>query len=392
MTSSQSHRRAVSAAFFANGFLIGSWAPQIPVFASRLGIAESTLGLMILAFGIGAVAAMPVVGRIIGRFGSRPPMLVLHVALALALPLVVFAPSLASAAFAIVFMGIATGGMDVAMNANAVAVERGMTKAIMSSCHGFWSVGGLVGAGAGGFLIAALGPEGHALLAAAAIFAVLPLVWRGALFDAPEPEGVFGAQEASGAGAGGGRAGMLKAFAIGLFALFAMIPEGAAIDWSAVYLRQELGAGASASGLAFAAFSLTMAVFRFAGDGIRGGLGAVKTARLCSAAAAFGLILIAAAPNTAVAVLGFAVMGIGISNIVPIAFSAAGNVEGLRPGAGLSIVTALGYSGILVAPSAIGFIAETTGFAPVFAGLALFLVGTFFAANLVSGADAAPEP
>lgn len=386
----RAHRIAVSAAFFANGFLIGSWAPQIPVFATRLAISESTLGLMILAFGIGAVAAMPLVGRVIGRVGSRGPMLLLHLALAVALPLVVLAPTLGYAALAIVFMGVATGGMEVAMNANAVALERRLPTAIMSSCHGFWSVGGLVGAGTGGFLIAALGAEVHALLVAVVVLAVLPFVWRGALADRPEAMGSPAASaEAAATRVPGGTA---KAFAIGVFALFAMIPEGAAIDWSAVYLRQELGAGAASSGLAFAAFSLTMAVFRFAGDGIRGRLGAVRTARLCSAAAAVGLLLIAVAPTVFVAVLGFALMGIGISNIVPIAFSAAGNVEGLKPGAGLSIVTTLGYSGILVAPSAIGFIAEETGFAGVFAGLALFLVGTFFCARLVAGADGLARP
>jgi MFS family permease len=179
--------------------------------------------------------------------------------------------------------------------------------------------------------------------------------------------------------------------AVGLFALFAMIPEGAAIDWSAVYLRQELGAGDAASGLAFAAFSLTMACFRFAGDGIRDRFGAVRTARVCSALAAAGLLAVGFAEALPVTLVGFALMGIGLSNMVPIAFSAAGNVEGLRPGTGLSIVSALGYSGILLAPSVIGFVAEHSGFRLIFLSLALLLVVTFLAAGLVRGADRRPD-
>ena len=385
------HRVAVSAAFLANGLLIGSWAPEIPIFRDRLGISESQLGLMILAFGIGAVATMPVAGRVIGAIGSRRPSIVLHLALAAALPALVFAPSLPLAVLAIVFAGLATGGLDIAMNANAVSVERRQPKAIMSSCHGFWSIGGLVGAGAGGFLIEAFGPEGHALVVAAAILLLWLVVWRYMLSDRLMKPVAADPVAAVNRAAPAETSAYLKAFAIGLFALFAMIPEGAAIDWSAIYMRQELGVDAGTSGLAFAAFSLTMAVLRFAGDGIRDRLGAVRTTRYSSLAAGLGLLLIASANGPAMALAGFAVMGIGIANIVPIAFSAAGNVPGLRPGTGLSIVSALGYSGILVAPSAIGFVAEHTGFAIVFASLSVLLVVTFLAAKLVAVADR-PDP
>ncbi|WP_373289647.1 MFS transporter [Aureimonas glaciei] len=382
------HRIAVSAAFLANGFLIGSWAPEIPLFAARLDISKATLGIMILVFGLGAVAAMPVVGRLIGALGSRLPMLVLHLLMVPALPLAVLAPGLVTAGLAVALMGMATGGMDVAMNANAVAVERRRPRAIMSSCHGFWSVGGLLGAGLGGFIIAAFGALGHSLIVAVVILALWLVVARGALADgvAKAESTAPGADAVPGA-AGTSRAGVLKAIAVGLFALFAMIPEGAAIDWSAVYLRQELDAGDAASGLAFAAFSLTMACFRFAGDGIRDRFGAVQTARVCSALAAAGLLAVGLADTLPVTLLGFALMGVGLSNMVPIAFSAAGNVEGLRPGTGLSIVSALGYSGILLAPSVIGFVAEHSGFRVIFLSLALLLVVTFLAAGLVRGAD-----
>lgn len=384
-------RIAVAAAFLANGLLIGSWAPEIPLFRERLGLSESQLGLMILAFGVGAVATMPLAGRAIAAMGSRRPTIILHLALIAALPLLVFAPSLPLAILAIVFAGMTTGGLDIAMNANAVSVERRLPNPIMSSCHGFWSVGGLVGAGAGGFLIEALGPEGHALVVAAVTLLLWFVVWRHALSDRLEAQThvATGSAGDTAAPRSDTTAGLLLAAAVGMFALFAMIPEGAAIDWSALYMRQELGADAATSGLAFAAFSLSMAVLRFAGDGIRGRFGAVTTTRFSSLAAGLGLVLIAAANGTPMALVGFAVMGIGVANIVPIAFSAAGNVPGLKPGTGLSIVSGLGYSGILIAPSVIGFVAEHTGFAAVFAGLSLLLVVTFFAARLVAVADRA---
>lgn len=376
----------MSLAFLANGFVIGGWAPQIPLFAARLDLSKAQLGLMILAFGLGAILAMPLVGRVISRIGSKRPTIWLHAAMVPALPLLALAPNVPLAILAVLFAGITTGGLDVAMNANAVSVEQRLQRAIMSSCHGFWSVGGLLGAGLGGPIIAFLGGGAHGLLTGLVVAATLLFVARHLLSDEPEPAPVAAQSGTDGARVGG-FASVGKALAIGVVALFAMIPEGAAIDWSAVYLRQELGVGTAASGLAFAAFSAAMAILRFAGDGIRDRFGAVATARGCASIAIVGLLVIGFAPGLAAALVGFALLGIGLSNIVPIAFSAAGNVEGLKAGTGLSMATSIGYSGILIAPSFIGFIAEHTGFAIVYAGLAALLVLVLAASGIVSGAD-----
>jgi fucose permease len=172
-------------------------------------------------------------------------------------------------------------------------------------------------------------------------------------------------------------------------ALFSMVPEGAVLDWGALYLRNELGASVAVSGFAFAAFSLTMAVMRFAGDLVRERLGAVRTLQVCSALSIIGLLIAGAAGNAFIAIIGFAIAGIGISNMVPIAFSAAGNMPGLAPGIGLSVVTTMGYSGILVAPSAIGFIAEHTGLATVFLFIPLLHVIVLLLSKLARHADGA---
>ncbi|MBO0903210.1 MFS transporter [Jiella sonneratiae] len=388
-------RRAVALAFFVNGFGIGSWAPEIPVLAARLEISAQTIGLLIVFFGLGGVSAMPLVARAIGRVGSRPPLLLTHLLAGFAFPLLVLAPQLAWAFAAIFVFGAMFGGMDAAMNANAISLERHMDRAIMSSSHGFWSVGGFVGAGLGGPVIAGFGPEVHAGLVFAVILVCFALVWRMARDDRGiasrrdvSPDAA-GAAARPAAGPAPAAAGLLAAVAIGLFALVAMLPEGAAIDWSALYLREELDAGTAASGFGLAAFSAMMAVFRFLGDGIRNRLGAVRTVRLFAFVAASGLVVAGLAPHVAVAVAGFALTGVGLANIVPIAFSAAGNVEGLPDGTGISIATAIGYCGGLMAPSIVGFLADHVGLANVYLGMAALVAVILALSGMMAGADRA---
>lgn len=358
-------RQAVSAMFLMNGYVVGNWAPKIPEFKARLGIDPATLGLLILAFGLGSLILMPLVGAAISRDGSQRVLRATALALAPLLLVISLAPGVWSAALMLVVLGGFTGGMDVAMNANAVAVERGMRRAIMSSCHGFWSLGGLIGASSGGVLLAAIGPVGHALVVMAVCLALLGAAWGGLLHDRPErgtPKPALTLPRS------------LMPWLIGLVALFCMIPEGAILDWGALYIQSELGGGVAVSGFGFAAFSATMALTRFGGDPIRDWLGAVLTLRISTLLAAVGLVASGLAPSPGIAVVGFAIAGLGIANMVPIVFSAAGNLPGLPPGIGLSLVTFMGYSGILVAPSAIGFVAAQTGLAPIFLTLPLLYI------------------
>ncbi|MBN9275912.1 MAG: MFS transporter, partial [Mesorhizobium sp.] len=181
-------------------------------------------------------------------------------------------------------------------------------------------------------------------------------------------------------------------YLVGLLALFSMIPEGAILDWSALYLKQELGAELATAGLAFAFFSGAMSVMRFAGDSVRNRFGAVTTLRVSSLIAAAGILVAALSPWAWLAIAAFAFSGLGIANMVPIAFSAGGNQPGMAAGTGMSVVTTMGYSGILVAPSAIGFAAEHVGFSSVFMALAGFLLVVCVMADLARHADFAPQP
>jgi len=374
-------RAAVSALFFVNGYVVGNWAPKIPSFKADLGIDEAVLGLMILAFGIGSLLTMPLVGIVVARAGSRWIAGAMGIALAPLLLALTLTPGPWSAAAVLVLIGGLVGGMDVAMNANAVAVERRMGRAIMSSCHAWWSLGGLAGAATGGLLIARFGAIGHAVAVLAVGLAILAAAIPAVLHDAP-PAG-----EAPARAKGGVSLSLLRLL-VGITALFSMIPEGAVLDWSALYLEQALGASVETAGLAFAAFSATMAVMRFSGDPIRDRLGAVLTLRISTLVAGTGMLFAAFADSVLGVAAGFAFAGLGIANMVPIAFSAAGNLPGLAPGIGISVVTFMGYSGLLFAPSLIGFVAKHTGLAPIFAALPLLYIVVLALSGLARHADA----
>jgi predicted MFS family arabinose efflux permease len=380
-------RLAVSLMFLANGFVVGSWAPKIPEFAARLQLDESELGLMIMCFGVGSLCAMPAVGAMISREGSRRLMLLVAAATVPCLMLVTLAPSIWTAALALFLMGGMIGGMDVAMNANAVEVERRQGRAIMSSCHGFWSLGGVAGAALGGVLIELYGVQLHAVIACLLTAAALAIAWPRALADPPH-RGVPGAE---GSLATAPQPGLLAAGATvwltGIICLIVMTPEGAILDWGALYLRQELGADPALSGLAFGAFSAAMALMRFLGDLVRDRFGAVRTFRVSAILAMIGLTLAGLAQSPQMAILGFAIAGLGFANTVPIAFSAAGNLPGLPQGLAISVVTFMGYSGILFAPSVIGFIAEHTGFAAIYLALPVFVIMPLVFSGLMRHAD-----
>ena len=380
-------RWAVAVMFLVNGFIMGSWAPQIPLLLPRHGLTAFGLGLLILGLGLGAVAAMALAGGLIARFGSRVVLRSFAVAASGTLAAVVLAPTLALLALAMVGMGGLIGCMDVAMNANAVEVERRLGRAIMSSSHGFWSLGGFLGGSLGGVLIAALGSGGHALVVSAVALALVGLAaphLRGAP-PVPHPPTAAG-----GVLAHWPRGGAI--YLLGLMALGAMVPEGAVLDWSALYLARELGSPMAASGLAFAGFAAAMAVMRFAGDHLRGRHGAVATLRVSGAVAAAGLLAASLAPTAPLAIAGFALAGLGIANTVPIILSAAGNHPGLGAGVGISVVTMMGYSGILVAPASIGLVADHIGFRLTYAVLALVLIGVAALARRVAAADQRHRP
>jgi MFS family permease len=378
-------RWAIAAMFMANGFVMGAWAPQIPLLMPRHDVTESVLGLLILVLGLGAVSAMLFAGRLITAYGGRRVLSWFSLALIPVLPMVVFSPNLWLLALFMAVFGAMAGCMDVAMNAQAVEVERRLNRAIMSSSHGFWSLGGFIGGSVGSFIIAAWGSEVQSLITAGVVAA---LVLGAMPFLLPETPVVPVAETVTAP-----RTQLfpkeLHVWLLGFLALFSMVPEGAVLDWAAIYLQKELGSDVFVSGLGFAFFAGAMAVMRFMGDSVRNRFGAVRTLRLSGLLGAAGLMGGALAPYDWFAIASFAVAGLGVANMVPILFSAAGNHPNLPSASAISIVTMVGYCGILVAPSSIGFLAEHLGFRPTYAALSLLLVLVALVAARAADADGA---
>lgn len=378
-------RWAIAAMFMANGFVMGAWAPQIPLLMPRHDVTESVLGLLILVLGIGAVSAMLFAGRLISLYGGRVVLSVFSLALIPVLPMVVFSPNLWLLAVFMAVFGAMVGCMDVAMNAQAVEVERRLGRAIMSSSHGFWSLGGFIGGSVGSYIIAVWGSEVQSLVTALVVSALVVGAMPFLLPKAP----VAPVAEAGPAPTTRLFPKEFHVWLLGFLALFSMVPEGAVLDWAAIYLQKELGSDVFVSGLGFAFFAGAMAVMRFLGDSVRNRFGAVQTLRLSGYLGAAGLMGGALAPYDWVAIVSFFVAGLGVANMVPILFSAAGNHPNLPSASAISIVTMVGYCGILVAPSSIGFLAEHMGFRPTYVGLSLLLVVVGLLAARAADADGA---
>ena len=377
----QRGRWAASSLFAVNGFVMGAWAPQIPLLLPRYQISEAVLGLLILCLGLGAVGAMLFSGRLIAQHGSRRVLIGFAVLVIPALPLVVLSPSLWTLALSMAYMGAVIGSMDVAMNANMIEVERGLRRAILSASHGFWSLGAFVGGVAGSFVIEKAGYLVQALAVAGIVALVLGLAARH-LHE--EPVAVMEESAPK-------RHALLPRDAalwvLGFMTMAAMVPEGAVLDWAAIYLSKEHGSSLTVAGLGFALFAGAMAVIRFAGDIIRNRFGAVRTLRASGIVAAVGMMVAAFAPGPMIGIAGFTLAGLGIANMVPVLFSAAGNHPGLPSGIAVSTVTMLGYAGILVGPSVIGFVASHAGFRLTYATLALVLLGVGALAGRAAAAD-----
>ncbi|WP_230532457.1 MFS transporter [Microvirga roseola] len=340
-----SARMAASAIFFGNGFGIGTWAAQLPRFKAALGLSDGQISLALLAFALGAILLMPLVGWLAARFGSRIVTLTAAFAFTATLLLPGLAPSLPYLVAASLLAGASNGAMDVSMNTNATVVETAWQSPIMSSFHAFFSLGGLAGAAVAGGLIAA----GFDILPTLIVSCtIMGLLFLAASFRTME--------EAERSSEGHGFAWPRGAvFGLAVLALLCLMLEGAMVDWTAIYLRSEAGASLEFAVAGFAAFSLTMTICRFMGDFAVRRLGRIRTVRLGGLLAAGGLALAAAVPQPLVAALGFALVGLGLANTVPVLFSAAAQAKGIAPSIGVAMVATLGYAGLLMGPPLIGF-------------------------------------
>ncbi|GIH71934.1 MFS transporter [Sphaerimonospora thailandensis] len=366
-------RVAVYGLFLLSGAAMGAWTARIPAIKSGLRLSNGELSLGLLAIAAGAITGMQLVGRLVDRYGSRGVAVPLALVMGVVLVFPAYAPNLAALALALFAFGAVYGTLDVAMNANAVVVERAYGRPLMSSFHAVFSVGGFAGASAGGLFAHYEVSPGMTFAAVGAVILAVALLCAGwAVRDEPDRR-----PAASGTGKRPKRPPIGRGvLLLGVLGFCCMIGEGAAADWSSVYLRDNLGSSPGFAAAAYATFSITMTAGRFAGDGLVARLGPVALVRGCGVLAGAGLGISLLIDHPVAGVIGFGLFGAGLSCIVPQVFSAAGHRDPAQAGRALAAVASLGYAGFLTGPVLIGALAELVGlpralFAP--AVLALFV-------------------
>lgn len=360
-------RFAVSIFFLIGGTAIAVWGVHIPEVEKRLGISHSVTGSIILAFGLGGFLAMQAMGWVIDHYGSKNITTLGAVATGLGLLLPAFANDVASLAVGIFILGMSVGVLDVAMNANGVAIERQYGRSIFSSLHAMWSVGGIVGAFIGGGALSLGSPMWLTFCLTGAVMVVLALaLWRWLAQDkpaiVPEP-----GQKSSGNKAN--RKALVTVLWVGLLSCFAAIAEGSAVDWSALHLHTVLGASVGEAALGVGAFSAAMAISRLFGDRLVDRFGRFNVVCYGSLLASSGIAMATLATSTFFGVLGWTILGIGISGVIPQLFIAASNIgEESHSGRNMSKVVGMTYFGIMAGPALIGVL---TNWLPLNGALAL---------------------
>lgn len=348
-------RIAVAATFFVHGLLFASWAAHIPHVKAHLGIDDGTLGLALLGAPVGSVSAIAAAAYFVPRFGSRRVVAVALLGYCASGPFVGIVGSVAGLFVALFFWGAFQGLLDISMNTQAITVERAQHSPVMNGMHASWSIGAFAGAGVGAFAVAVGLTLATQLLVLGTVALVVVgwLTMRLLLPDAPH-------DAARARATYGGRLVSAAMVLLGAVAFASMLCEGAAADWSSVYLHDSLGSSTAISGLGYAAFALAMVAVRLFGDRLLRRFPAheLLPALALLTTATFGAaLLIAAIP---VGIAAFFVLGLGVGTVIPTAFSAAGRLPGVHPGVGVAAVSGLGWAGFVCGPPVIGQLASAT--------------------------------
>lgn len=386
-------RVATTLVFLLNGALLGVWATEVAPLRERLSLSAAVLGGVLLCGAAGALLAMPLSARLIARFGTGQVIQAGAAATCLALAGAVAAPTLWALCLCLLGFGAGFGTVDVAMNAEAVRVEQRAGRPVLSSVHGMWSLGSFCGSAGGAALLGVASPPVQVALVAGACGTAL--LGAGAMLRRP-PGGTAEAAAHEGVLPGGGgsvrgepgRGGARLWARPGLLLTGAMMSlsfavEGAVLDWGAVYLRDVRHLPVASAAAGFSAFSITMMVLRFGGDRVRARLGDGWVLRAALGATAGFALLLWAAPLW-LSLVGFALAGAGVANVVPVLFGLAGNQGGAGPGGGtaaaVGVASILGYAGVLGGPPMFGLIAQASS-----VGTALGAAGALCAAVGLAG-------
>ncbi len=372
---SPSTRLATRLSFLVAGFGIACWAPLVPFAKARLGIGDAELGLLLLCIGLGSIAAMAATGPLSARHGSRPVILAGGIGLALVLPFLAVAPTPLALGAALLLFGAALGSIDVAMNVHAVEVERDAGRPLMSGFHALFSVGGAAGSSLLTALLSA-GADALAgtLAASAVMLAAMAVAWpRLMMARAAEAGPLFVAPQ-----------GIVLLIA-GLCAA-TFLTEGAMLDWGALLISGKGLVAPDRGGVGYLLFSAAMTAGRLGGDRLTARIGDRATLVGGGLLAVLGFAVLLAVPVAPVALSGFALIGFGAANMVPVFFRVAGAQTVMPRALAVGAITTTGYAGILAGPAAIGFVAQATGLPAAFWMLAALIALVPLTAGMVAGA------
>jgi MFS family permease len=357
-------RLATSALFLVDGMTFGTWAALIPSFQQRFALSAGQLSAVLFGLVLGALVAMPLAGRLIARWGSRRVVFPAALGFTGTLPLLALAPAPGWLIAAAVLFGAWKGALDVSVNSQGITVENAVGKPIISSFQGFWSLGGLSAA----FLLSlamhqGFAPSGLMIGMAVLLFAVVLSTFGSLLPDAASQ--AVGRRVAFALPSG-------RLLRLGALAFLALFSEGVLLDWSAVYARTIADVPVAVAPMAFAVFALCMAGGRFLGDVLIARMGPIATLRASGVLMAAGIAVAVFVPEWPAVFAGFALVGFGVANLVPVIFGAAGRVDERGAGPGLATVSTLGYFGFLSGPPVIGLVAAAAGLPVAFASVILF--------------------
>lgn len=363
-------------AFLITGLAMSAWAPLVPFAQERLGVNEATLGALLLCLGGGSLVAMPLTGPLVNKFGCRKFLTFSLLLMCFSLVFLGVAASIPTLALTLLIFGLSLGATDVAMNMQAVIVEKASGRSMMSGFHGFYSLGGIFGAVViSGLLWLSLSPFQSLLVLAVVLLAMLAYTVPKLL---PYGNNTDGKREPFFVLPRG------KVLLLGSLCFIVFLAEGSVLDWSAVFLSQVRAVDPVQAGLGFACFSVAMTIARLTGDRIVQRLGGKRILLWGGSCAAFGFAMVVLVPYTFTAYIGFTLIGLGASNIVPVLFTAAGNQKSMPMGPAISAVVSLGYAGLLAGPALIGFIAELSSLSISLLIVAVGLVALAACANKVT--------
>jgi fucose permease len=355
MSARRRARLATMALFFIAGMVYASWGVHVPTVRDKFDLDSAWLSVALFSLTGGSIATMTANGKWIARVGTRRACLVGGIVMMASTALILVTPSYWLLLPVLAAFGGGMATLDVAMNAEASAVEAAIGRPIMSSLHGMFSIGGMAGAAGGGLLLSfGMAPTLH--LALVAVLGTLVLGWAcpAVLPHVPHEAHPNAPQH----GANRWRSPAL--WALGIVALIALVAEGAMYDWGTVYMRDVVHATPAFASAGYAAFSGAMAAGRFAGDAVRARFGAVQLVLVSATIACAGMVGALVLPFSLTALAGFALMGIGLANMMPVLFAAAMRVKGIHAAEGMAHVAGLAYCGLLFGPVMIGGVAQVT--------------------------------